>query len=175
MRRLSLALLTLALLASPLAVRAGGFHVEGSVGSGVRTGVGDAARIPTNLMATLGYGFTDMIKLQVGAVANLGDVSASYSAGGSKFDVDLRGMLVVAPPLFPLYLRGIAGVTSLKSKPARFTWGGALGMSFGLLGVGVFGEVGAMQRAYQMADPVTAIETEKMGLQVEGRIGVSIG
>lgn len=175
MRRLSLALLTLALLASPLAARAGGFHLEGSIGSGLRTGVGDATRIPTNLMATLGYGFTDMLKLQVGAVANLGDVSASYSAGGSKFDVDLRGMVVVSPPLFPLYLRAIAGVSSLKSKPAKFTWGGALGMSFGLAGVGIFGEIGAMQRAHQVVNPVTAVESEKMGLQLEGRLGVTIG
>jgi hypothetical protein len=174
MRRLSLALLTLALLASPLAARAGGLLFEGSIGSGVRTGVGDTARIPTNLMGALGYGFTDMLKLELGAVANLGDVKASYSAGGSKFDVDLRGMVVVAPPLFPLYLRGIAGVTSLKSKPAKFTWGGALGMSFGLAGVGVFGEVGAMQHVFQVADPAGVI-SEKTGLQIEGRVGVSIG
>jgi hypothetical protein len=116
-----------------------------------------------------------MLKLELGAVANLGDVSASYSAGGSKFDVDLRGMVVVSPPLFPLYIRGIAGATSLKSKPAKFTWGGALGIGFGLFGIGAFGEIGAMQKAYQVVDPVTAVESEKKGLQIEGRVGVSIG
>ena len=174
MRRISLALLTLALLASPLAARAGGLHFEGSVGSGVRAGIGSTERIPTNLMATLGYGFTDMLKLQVGALANLGDVSASYSAGGSKFDVDLRGMVVVSPPLFPLYLRGIVGVTSLKAKPAKFTWGGALGIGFGLFGIGAFAEVGAMQHTYKIPDPTGTFE-EKKGVQIEGRLGISIG
>lgn len=118
MKRISLALLTLALLASPLAARAGGLLFEASIGSGVRTGVGDTERIPTNIMATLGYGFTDMLKLEVGAVANLADASASFSTASSSLDVDLRGMVAVSPPLFPLYFRGIAGVTSLKAKPA---------------------------------------------------------
>jgi hypothetical protein len=175
MRRLSLALLTLALLASPLAARAGGLLFEASVGSGVRTGVGDTVRIPTNLMATLGFGFTDMLKLEVGALASLGDVTSSFSTSGSKVDVDLRGMVVIAPPLFPVYLRGIAGVASLKQKPATFTYGAALGVGFGLLGVGAFGEVGAMQHRYEIALPAGAGTVGKDGWQIEGRLGFTIG
>ena len=175
MKRIPLALLTLALVSSPLAARAGGLLFEASVGSGVRAGIGDTERIPTNVMATLGYGFTDMLKLEVGALANLGDVSASYAAGGTKVDVDVRGMVVVSPPLFPLYVRGIAGVTSLKAKPAKFTWGGAVGVGFGLFGIGAFGEVGAMQHTYQIPVPVTGPDQEKKGWQIEGRLGISIG
>jgi len=175
MKRIPLALLTLALLASPLAARAGGFLFEASVGSGVRTGVGDTERIPTNIMATLGFGFTDMLKLEVGAVANLADASASFSTASSSLDVDVRGMVVVSPPLFPLYFRGIAGATSLTAKPVKFTWGGAVGIGFGLFGIGAFGEVGAMQKYYQVADPVTTAVTEQKGWQVEGRLGISIG
>ena len=174
MRRIPLALLTLVLLASPIAARAG-LLFEASVGSGVRTGVGDTERIPTNLMATLGFGFTDMLKLEVGAVANLADASAAYSTSSSSLDIDVRGMVVVSPPLFPLYFRGIAGATSLKAKPAKFTWGGAIGMGFSLFGLGAFGEVGAMQHYYQVADPVTTVVTEQKGVQVEGRLGISIG
>ena len=173
MRRIPFAMLALTLLASPVAARAG-FLFEASVGSGVRAGIGSAERIPTNVMATFGYGFTDMLKLEVGALANLGDAKASFSTGGSKFDVDLRGMVVISPPLFPLYLRGIAGVTSLKEKPTSFTYGGAVGVGFGLFGVGAFGEVGAMQHRYEIALP-TGGTVGKDGWQLEGRLGLSFG
>ncbi len=172
MRRIPFALLALTLLASPAAARAG-MLFEASVGSGVRAGIGSAERIPTNVMATVGYGFADMLKLEVGALANLGDAKSSFSTGGSKFDVDVRGMVVVSPPLFPLYLRGIAGVTSLKTKPAKFTYGGALGAGFGLFGVGAFVEAGAMQHTYEIATPVGTVS--KDGWQIEGRLGISIG
>jgi hypothetical protein len=178
MRRISFGLLALTLLASPVAARAG-FLVEASVGSGVRAGIGTAERIPTNVMGAIGYGFTDMLKLEVGALASLGDAKAGFSSGGSRTDVDLRGMVVISPPLFPLYLRGIAGVTSLKVKPARFTYGAALGVGFGLFGVGAFGEVGAMQHRYEVTVPVTPATPSgtvgKDGWQLEGRIGISIG
>jgi hypothetical protein len=174
MRRISFGLLALALLASPVAARAG-FLLEASVGSGVRAGIGDVERIPTNAMLAVGYGFTSMLKLEVGALANLGDAKAGFSSGGSKVDVDLRGMVVVSPPLFPLYLRGIAGVTSLSVKPARFTYGAALGVGFGLFGIGAFGEVGAMQHRYEVTLPAGGGTIGRDGWQVEGRVGISIG
>jgi hypothetical protein len=173
MRRITLGLLAITLFASPVAARAG-LLFEASVGSGVRTGIGATERIPTNVMATLGFGFTDMLKLEVGVVANFGDIQASYSAGGSKLDVDIRGMLVIAPPLFPLYFRAIAGATSLKVKPAEFTYGGAIGIGFSLFGLGAFGEVGAMQHTYQIVEPGVGT-VSKEGVQVEGRLGISIG
>jgi hypothetical protein len=173
MRRITLGLLTLALLASPAAARAG-FLFEGSVGSGLRAGVGSTERIPTNVMATVGYGFAGMLKLEVGAVANLGDVKSSSVASSSQIDWDLRPMVVISPPLVPIYLRGIAGVSSLKVKPTKFTYGAALGAGFGLFGVGAFIEAGAMQRRYELVLP-GGTTVGKDGWQVEGRLGFSIG
>jgi hypothetical protein len=174
MRRITLGLLTLLLLASPAAARASGFLFEASVGSGLRAGIGSTERIPTNLMATVGYGFADMLKLEVGALASLGDVKASYAAGGSTLDFELRPMIVLAPPILPFYIRGIAGVASLKVKPVTFTYGAAVGVGFGLFGVGLFGEVGAMQHRYQIALPVGGT-VGKDSWQIEARVGIAIG
>jgi hypothetical protein len=173
MKKLPLGLLALTLLASPIAARAG-FLFEASVGSGVRAGIGSTERIPTNVMATLGYGFTDMLKLELGALANLGDAKASFSNSGSKLDFDLRPMIVISPPLMPVYLRAIAGITSLKVKPTKFSYGAALGVGFGLFGVGAFGEVGAMQHRYEITVPSVGT-VGKDGWQIEGRLGISIG
>ncbi|MBK9516840.1 MAG: hypothetical protein IPO09_05675 [Anaeromyxobacter sp.] len=174
MRTLKLGLLSLALLALPGAAHAGGLLAEVSLGSGLRAGLGDVERIPTNLGVAVGYGFTDMLKLEIGAFANLGDVQASVSdSGADGFNVDLRGMVVVSPPLFPLYLRGIVGLTNLKDN-SDLTYGGALGLGFGLFGVGAFVEAGAMQRNYQVTVS-PGLTTSEKGWQVEGRVGVSIG
>ncbi len=174
MRKLSLGLLTLALLALPAAASAGGTHLELSVGSGLRAGLGDAERIPTNVGVAIGYGFTDMLKLQLGAFANLGDVKTAVSDhGAGKFDVDLRAMVVVAPPVIPFYLRGIAGITDLVDGKKKVTYGGALGLGFGMFGLGAFVEAGAMQRTYTI--DVGGVTASKDGWQVEGRLGASIG
>jgi len=175
MRKLTLGLLAVALLAMPAAASAGGLHLELSVGSGVTAGVGTTERIPTTIGAAVGYGFTDMLKLQVGAFAGLGDVKASVSDNGAgKFDVDLRGMVVVAPPVIPFYLRGIAGISDLVDGKKKVTYGGALGLGFGLFGLGAFAEAGAMQRTYTIVLP-GGTTASKDGWQVEGRVGASIG
>ncbi len=176
MRKLTFALLSLALLALPGAAHAGGLLAELSLGSGVRAGVGDTERIPTNVGLAVGYGFTDMLKLEVGAFANLGDVQASVSDGNAdSVTVDVRGMVVLSPPVFPLYLRGIVGVTDL-SDTSSFTYGGALGLGFGLFGVGAFVEAGAMQKEYTVTVPgVPGATASEKGWQVEGRLGISIG
>jgi hypothetical protein len=174
MRRIPLALVVAALLASPAAARAG-LLFEASVGSGVRAGIGTTERIPTNLMATIGFGFGSTLKLELGALANLGDARASYSTAGSKLDFDLRPMIVIAPPLLPVYLRGIVGVTSLKVKPTRLSYGAAVGIGFGLFGVGAFGEVGAMQHRYEIVLPGGVGTVGKDGWQLEGRVGLSFG
>lgn len=174
MRKLTLGLLTLALLASPAAASASGLHLELSVGSGLRAGLGNTERIPTNVGAAVGYGFTDMLKLQLGAFAALGDVKQSVSdQGASKFDMDLRAMVVLSPPVLPFYVRGIAGISDLVDGKKKVTYGGALGLGFGMFGVGAFVEAGAMQRTYTIAVP--AGTASKDGWQVEARVGASIG
>jgi len=172
-------LLALSLLASPAAASAGGLHLELSLGSGVTAGVGTTERIPTTIGAAVGYGFTDMLKLQVGAFYGLGDVTDSTVS--STFDannLDLRAMLKIEPPVFPLYFRGIMGITDLIEGQQNFTWGGAVGMGFGLFGIGAFVEAGAMQRTFTYSvpgAPAGTPEVSEKGWQVEGRIGVSIG
>ncbi len=177
MRTLKLALVTLlasAALALPSAASAGPL-VEVSLGSGLQAGVGDVTRIPTNVGLAAGYGFAGMLKLEVGAFASLGDVKTSVNdASAHKTNVDVRGMVVVSPPLFPIYLRGIVGVTNLVTGKSKATYGGALGASFGMFGVGAFVEAGAMQRTYTVTLP-GGLSASKDGWQVEGRVGVSIG
>jgi hypothetical protein len=178
MRKLVLGLLALTLLASPAAASAGGLHLELSVGSGVAAGLSASGtqRVPTTIGAAVGYGFTDMLKLQLGAFYGLGDVtSASAPANFDEKNLDLRAMLKIEPPVFPLYFRGIMGITDLVKGTQNFTWGGAVGMGFGLFGIGGFVEAGAMQRTYTLPVPAGAPSVSEKGWQVEGRVGVSIG
>ncbi len=158
MAKLFSALVATALLAAPLSARAGGL-IEGSVGSGFRWDPTPVERIPTNLMLTAGYSFP-IVKLELGVVGNLSDVK------GSKFDLDLRPMLVVKPPLLPFYGRAIVGMSGLVEGPARFNYGGALGVRIGALGVGAFLEAGALSRRVKVADK------ERDTWMAEGRLGV---
>ena len=122
------------LLAAAPALAAVG--LEASVGTGVRQGVGPVERSPTSLMLAVGLPISSALRLQLGAVADLADVRASVNDQGQRPEWSLRPMLVLAPALSPLYLRAIAGATNLKEGPRRFTWGGAIGVSASLIGLG---------------------------------------
>ncbi|ACG71537.1 conserved hypothetical protein [Anaeromyxobacter sp. K] len=163
MTKFAWSVLALALLGAPAAARAGGL-LELSVGSGARIDPSPTERIPTNVMLTAGYGFADMLKLELGAVANLGDVE------DSKFDIDLRPMLVVSPPLFPVYLRGIMTVNSLVEEPVKIGYGGALGVRLGVLGLGAFVEAGVLARIVEVPD-AAGVTHDKTFTIVEGRVG----
>ncbi len=158
MAKLSSALVAAALLLAPLSARAG-LLFEGSAGSGITLSPHSGDRIPTNLMLTGGYSFP-VFKLELGVVGNLGDVD------NSKFDLDLRPMLVIQPPLFPFYARGIVGMSGLAEGPSAVTYGGALGVRLGALGVGAFLEAGAISRRIKVNDK------EKDAWYAEGRLGV---
>jgi len=138
MRKLFVGLVVVGLAVAPLAASAGPI-VEGSVGLGwqVRPSFD---RQPVNVMVAPGWSFASMLKLELGVVAGLADVQSS------KFDMELRPMVVVSPPLFPLYLRGILAVQNLINGPTTYAYGGAVGLSFGLLGAGVFVEAGVLPR-----------------------------
>jgi hypothetical protein len=163
MKRLVLTAAALALLLGPAAAHAG-WLVEASVGSGFRYDPSPTERTPTNIMIAPGFSFAGMLKLELGVVGNLGDVK------GSKFDLDLRPMVVVAPPLFPLYLRGIFAVTNLTDGPQKVQYGGALGMSFGALGFGAFIEAGLVPRVVEVVD-ATGAKSDKTFWLAEGRLG----
>ncbi len=163
MKRLILSAAALALLAGPAAARAG-WLVELSAGSGFRYDPKPVERTPTNLMIAPGVSFAGMLKLELGLVGNLGDVK------GSKFDLDLRPMVVISPPFFPVYARGIFAVTNLANGPQKIQYGGALGVSFGALGFGGFVEAGLVPRVVEVTT-ATGKSDETYWL-AEGRLGV---
>lgn len=158
MAKLFSTLVASALLLAPLSARAG-LMFEGSAGSGLTLSPHSGDRIPTNVMLTGGYSFP-IVKLELGVVGNLGDVE------NSKFDLDLRPMLVVKPPLFPVYARAIVGVSGLVEGPSSFNYGGALGLRIGALGVGAFVEAGALSKRIKVNDK------NKDAWYAEGRLGI---
>lgn len=167
MRKLTLtAVAALGLSLLPRTAAAGPL-LEGSVGVGAQLNP-SVERTPVNVMLAPGYGFAGIVKLELGLAANLADVQ------NSRFDLELRPMVVVSPPLFPLYLRGIVVVQNLIHGPTNPGYGGALGLSFGLLGVGVFVEAGALARQVpvESATLPTSNQDEYRWF-LEGRAGVS--
>jgi len=102
--------------------------------------------------------------IELGLVGNLGDVQ------DSKFDLALRPMVVISPPLIPLYVRGIFAVNGLVEGPTRIAYGGALGLSFGLFGVGVFLEAGYLPQDLDLPDVNGKAVKTRVKL-VEGRLG----
>ena len=177
MRNLLLALFAAAVAALPLSSRAAPLvEISGGVGSQLQPSV---ERAPTNLMVAPGWGLAGFVKLELGVAAALGDVR------NAKADVELRPMVVVSPPLFPLYARGILAVQNLVNGPTQLAYGGALGLSFGipLTGFGVFAEVGALPRNVKVdaatGAPVfgaaTAPTRDEFRWFAEGRAGVSYG
>ena len=167
MRRLTLvaiAALGLSLLPRPAVA---GPVVEFSVGAGAQTSP-TVERTPTSLMLAPGWELAGILKLELGLAANLADTQTS------RFDLELRPMVVVSPPLIPLYLRGIAVVQNLVNGPTTAGYGGALGMSFGLFGAGFFVEAGPLARTVS----VTVISTSSLPTRqdevrwgLEGRAG----
>lgn len=151
--------------AAPLRASAG-LVLELSAGSGARVDPTPVERIQTNVMLTGGYAlpvpFT--LELQLGLLGTLEDVKES------RFDLQLRPMIVVAPPMFPLYLRGVAAVTGLgNSDDQEVVIGGALGARIGLGGLGVFIEAGGIP--YKVAVPTETGSRNETVWVAEGRLG----
>ncbi len=159
MAKLFSAVVALALSLCPFSARAGGL-IEGSVGSGFRWEPKPTERIPTNVALTLGYSLP-VVKFELGAVGNLNDVKSS------KFDLDLRPMLVVKPPLFPFYFRGILSYSNLIEGPKTVGYGAAVGGRIGPpIGIGAFLEAGAIMKRLKLGT------VEKDTWFAEGRLGV---
>ena len=76
-------------------------------------------------------------------------------------DIELRPMLVLDPPILPMYLRAIFAVTELLEDPT-VAYGGALGVGGSLFGLGIFAETGVLPRS----------KNDKFFWVIEGRIGV---
>jgi len=104
-----------------------------------------------------GYEFLGILRAQLGVVGALGDVK------NSKFDLQLRPMLGIYPPILPLYARAIFAYENLLNKPRHVAVGGAVGIKIGLpfIGLGVFAEGACIPRFVDS-------KTETV---VEGRLG----
>jgi hypothetical protein len=157
MRKLLTALLLVFAVSAPLSAQAG-WGVEGSLGKGAQVKP-DAKAMPTNIMVAPGFGIV-LLRLQLGLVANLGDVE------NSKFDIGLRPMVTISPPVLPLYARLILSVDNLThSEQWVISYGGAVGLSVGLAGVSIFAEAGLLPNN----------KDSEFRWVVEGRAGVSLG
>lgn len=164
----TLRLLALAACAALPVAASAGPSLSLSVGAGWTTSP-ETHRMPTNVMLAPGWAFGP-VRAELGLVTALSDVR-NPTTGRKDTELELRPMLVIAPPLFPLYGRAILAVTNLVDGPRDVAYGGALGLSFGLLGASVFAEAGALPRAVEVATP--AGTDEELVWVVEGRVGAS--
>jgi hypothetical protein len=158
MRKLLSALLLVFAVSLPMAAHAG-WGVEGSLGKGAQVKP-DAKAMPTNIMIAPGFGIV-LLRLQLGLVADLGDVE------NSKFDIGLRPMVTLSPPVLPLYARLILSIDNLTEHAGEkvISYGGAVGLSVGLAGVSIFAEAGLLPHN----------QSDEFRWVVEGRAGVSLG
>jgi hypothetical protein len=156
MRKLLFGLVLAVSLGAASSARAG-FIVEGSLGKGASVSPEVEAQ-PLNVMLAPGVTIFSLLRLQVGLVANMPDVE------NSKFDIGVRPMITLSPPLFPLYGRAIFAWDNLIHD-SEIAYGGALGFSIELAGIGVFAEAGFLPRKI----------SDKTWWIIEGRAGVSLG
>lgn len=163
MNRILGSLALLAVLALPAAAHAG-FVVEGSVGKGGQISPSPVKAEPTNIMIAPGYAIP-FLRFELGLVNSLGDVQMR------QYDIELRPMIVIAPPIFPLYGRLIFAVTNLVHKPVEYAYGGALGLKLGLGPIGVFAEAGVLPRVRKFEDSTTMTSESKFSTVIEGRLG----
>jgi len=138
-KRLSL---TLVLAAALLPVTAlADFTLSASVGKAFR--LSPAVRgEPTTLMVAPGFGFADLLRLEVGFAVSMPDIAGGLT---QNVDVQIRPAVVVAPPAFPLYFRAFAVVDRII-QGVRLLPGAAVGVSFGVADLSIFIEAGALPR-----------------------------
>jgi len=131
MRHIIISALVVVALSIPGESQAG-FIVEGSVGKGdsLKPSAGDAG--PTNIMIAPGWALGEMLRLELGVVANLGDVG--------PFDLELRPTVVLDPPVLPIYFRVFLNTIQLLHD-TETGYGAAIGYGFSLAGVDLFAEV----------------------------------
>lgn len=116
-----------------------GWTIEGSVGKGGRV-TEPRGWEPTNVMGVVGYQWF-MIRPQLGVVGDLGDVK------NSQFNLELRPMIGLYPPIIPLFARATFAVQNLRND-AKVAVGLSGGIKIGLplIGLAVFAEAGYLPR-----------------------------
>ncbi|HYG66969.1 MAG TPA: hypothetical protein VD838_04895 [Anaeromyxobacteraceae bacterium] len=153
------ALLSAAVPASALALLP---NVEVSVGTSGSYAADELERDPTSIMVAPGVGLLPMLSFHVGLLTR------PNADRGDDVDIDVRPMLTIKPPLFPLYARGIVAIPTVIDGTKRIDAGGALGLKFGLFGVSIFSEVAYLANVKEYG--TTAVHPDWI---VDGRIGLA--
>ena len=132
------------------------------------TGVGmsvspDARFQGTTLMVAPGWSFLDLVRLELGIA---GGFESGYRGRKQGARYELRPMVVITPPIIPLYLRLISGTNQLFSRDRSWLVGAGLGIQISLLKIfGLFAE----------ANFVPRFENEGRSARLlEGRLGVLV-
>ena len=99
----------------------------------------------TNLMVAPGFGIGNVLRIELGI---LGAVEASRPGSNSGPGLQFRPMLVISPPLLPVYGRLIVAAVDPFSAKRTLAYGAALGLTVALSSVGLFVEAGILPRAY---------------------------
>jgi len=138
MRTLSMTALALALVLTPMAAQAG-FVIEGSLGYGM-TVKPEVKTEGQSLMLAPGYALLgEVLRLELGFVFNRSQLQ------DGDFQLQLRPMLVLDPPILPFYARAIAGFDD-PFGDRQVAFGGALGVGGSLMGLGIFAEAAYLPR-----------------------------
>ncbi|MEO1481113.1 MAG: hypothetical protein AAFU77_03325 [Myxococcota bacterium] len=120
--RLFFAALTLSgILVLPTLAQAQSFELSLGTGLKIQDDL-DNERLPTNIMATIGFAGLPIIEPQLGIVGDLGDVE------NSDFDLQLRPQVKVSVPVIPVYAKVIFSVVNLiGDEETEVYYGGGLG------------------------------------------------
>ncbi|HEX7508878.1 MAG TPA: hypothetical protein VF550_19045 [Polyangia bacterium] len=177
MRKFLVAVTLSTLFLIPAVARAG-FLVEASLGQGYQASPTPREWERLNLEIAPGYApslpVLSMFRLQLGIVTDFGNKA------GTKTDMELRPMISVVPPIFPLYGRVIFVVNNLLERGGTkrdVQYGAAVGARIGLPSIGiipsmgVFAEIGALPGKRDFFDTTTLTTSSKTAWVLEGRVG----
>jgi hypothetical protein len=121
-----------------------GVVLETSVGYGYRVSPVRGAEAASILVAPGVTLLGEMLRLELGFA---GALSAAEDGDLQELNLELRPMLVIDPPLLPLYGRVTVAAIEPFRADRQIAYGGAIGISFSLVGLGVFAEVGTLPRS----------------------------
>ena len=160
-RFIPLCLLIVAAVVTPPREAHATFDLEFSIGAGGQVSPNRAYEA-TNLMVTPGIGILEnILRFELGV---LGSFAAVANRDPHSFDLELRPMVVISPPIIPLYLRIIFAGVDLFSPKRTVAYGAALGVGISAFGLGIFGELGVLPRVFE----------SQFQWLLEGRVGVSL-
>lgn len=152
--------LVAAVCAAPLATAHAGLTLATSLGYGYQvspTSQTDA----TSLMVAPGFGLGSLLRLELGI---LGAWDAARAGNTAGLGLQFRPMLVVSPPVLPIYGRLVLAMVDPFASTRTVAYGAAGGVSVSLGGLGLFAEAGVLPRSYNAV----------ISWVVEGRAGLNI-